>query len=286
MSGAIFCLLAICVARPVLGESLTPLQSETAWTVPKGRMELRVGASYFNDRRFPPFTPSDALQSQGLVTAPEIALQIAAGSWAEVQAGFEMIYLDETTTDGDDTTTYGNGDARLHTKVRVLREKGLRPGLGVRFGSKLPNASKESLRGTDETDFGIEVLGSKTVSDWQGHLNLGLLLLGNPGSIRGVDRSGDGQDDLFTYSVAVVSPSLRREGQGWRPRLLAEVIGWAGSRFDNDRASFRSGLQLDRAGAVLYAGMSVGLVSGSEDFGFSGGLLYSFDLTALIEAVD
>jgi len=38
-------------------DSLLPLATETAATLPKGTAEAILGASYFQDLRFPPFTP-------------------------------------------------------------------------------------------------------------------------------------------------------------------------------------------------------------------------------------
>jgi len=269
------------VATPVIGcaASLLPLQTEDARTLGSGHGEVVLGASYFRNRRFPPFTPSDALRSQDLVTAPELGLRIAAGSWAEIQATFEMIYLSETMETGDHDSHFGNGDARLFTKVRLLNERTYLPAIGLRFGAKVPNANENERFGTDETDFGIETLFTKNIGPLSTHLNLGLLLLGNPGFRGG---SSDGQDDLVSYSVAVASPAFGASAEGASTvRLVAEFAGLAGSRFDNNRSVSRFGIQINRGAFMLYAGTSIGLVSASEDYGFTGGLIYAFDLTGL-----
>src|SRR3990172_3297097 len=88
--------------------SLLPLQTQTAGLLPSGRVELVLGTSYFRNQRFPAFTPPGVIRSQDLVRVPEMGFRIGAGSWAEVQADFDFIYLDEKTFDGS-RTEFGNG---------------------------------------------------------------------------------------------------------------------------------------------------------------------------------
>jgi hypothetical protein len=276
-------LLAVLVCARADAASLLPLRTQEAATLPSGSAEIVLGGSYFHNPRFPPFTPKNALRSQELVTAPQLALQVAAGGWAEIQAFFEMIYLDQTDADGGDLSNFGNGDAQLWTKVRLLRERERRPGAGLRFGVKLPNANKSDRLGTDEIDFSIEALISKQLGPVGVHANLGIALLGNPGPPIGApDSSSDGQDDLFTYAVAVTGPlwSLS-QASSLALRLMAEVAGAAGSRFDNDRSAARVGLRLSRGNLTGYLGTSFGLVSASEDVGVTAGLLYAFTLERL-----
>jgi len=291
-------LAAIAVLCPCDGaraESLLPLRTEEASTLPAGRAEVILGATYFNDPRFPPFTGKGALESQHVVTGPELGFRIAAGDWAEIQASFETIFLREksrtTDTAGDEDvdthTQFGAGDARLSAKVHVLNEKGAyRPAFGVRFTTKLPNADRDDRLGTDETDFGIEVLGSKDFGIGSAHVNLGILLLGDPGPMLGApERDGSGQDDLVSYSVGVVSKPLFVEGERG-VRLVAEVNGVGASHFENERSALRLGAQLRQGKWTVYSGASVGLITASEDFGFGAGVIYALDLQRLFGAAD
>lgn len=284
--------VAICLLLAVVGTgfprlagaaSLLPLRTEMAATLPSGSAEVVLGASYFRNQRFPHFTAPGAVREQDLITGPELGSRIAAGNWAEIQATFELINLDEALTDGSARQNYGAGDARLFTKVRVLSERGSRPGLGIRFGTKLPNANKKNRLGTDETDFGIEAVASKDFGPLAAHANLGVLLLGNPGPVLGApERSAGGQDDLVSYSAALVSQPLAAPVPGASAfRLVGEVVGLAGSRFGNDRSAVRLGIQIQRGGLTVHSGGSFGLVSGSEDFGAALGLVYAFDLERL-----
>ncbi len=274
------CAFVLTLPWPAAAASLLPLRTETAATLPSGTVEVVLGASYFKDERFPLFTGAGAIRDQDRWTVPEIGLRVAAGSWAEVQATFEFINLDEHTTAGAHNQEYSNGDARLFTKVRILSERARRPGIGLRFGAKLPNANKDKRLGTDETDFAIEVLGSKDFGPLATHVNLGILLAGNPGPMLGAPtRNSDGQDDLFTYAVGLASRPLGVPLPGsFALRLVGEVTGLAGSRFDNERSAARFGLQLQRGGLTLYTGVSAGLVTGSENVGASFGAIYAFEL--------
>jgi hypothetical protein len=279
--GVIFIAALALLAAPADAEWLAPLTTETAETMTSGTAQFGLGASYFRNRRYPPFTPSGFIQSQNLTTVPELGFRIAAGSMVEIQASYEFINLDEQTIDGSNDV-YGGGDARLFTKVYVVSERTWVPALGARFGVKLPNASSKDRLGTDETDFHISVLASKHFGGFATHVNLGIAILGNPGF---GDADSSGQDDLFTYAVALVTPtlgvgpSLGAEAEhGWGGRFLMEVSGQTGSRFDNDSAAIRGGLQVFYGGLTLYAGVSGGLFSAAEKYGFMGGALYAFEL--------
>jgi hypothetical protein len=277
------------LASTARADSLLPLKSETAEPLPSGTVEAVLGVSYFNNERFPPFTPPGFIRNQDRVSVPEIAFRVGAGDWVEIQAAYELIYLNESTDDGSDST-YGSGDARLHAKVRLLREGRRRPGLGIRFGTKLPNANKDDRLGTDEIDFGIEVLASKNFGPLEAHVNLGILLLDNPGPVAGApNRDSDGQDDLFTYSVAVASRPLGAAfSEAFTFRFLGEIAGWAGSRssFENDRTDLAIGMQLRRGGFTLYSGASAGLVTASENYGLRLGVVYAFELARLAGLVE
>jgi hypothetical protein len=275
---------ALAISTAAFAESLLPLETEEAKPLPSGTVEMVAGMSYFRNLRFPAFTAAGVIHEQDLIEGPEIAFRVGAGDWAEVQASYEFISIDEDTIAGHHDK-YGGGDARLHTKVRLLREQGYWPGLGIRFGTKLPNASKDDRLGTDEIDFDIEALVSKDFGPVSTHVNLGIALLGNPGPVLGApNRSGNGQDDLFTYSVALASRRFSLGFADTSVRLLAEAVGLAGSRgdFDNDRSAGRVGLQVAHGNFTAYAGGSFGFVTASEDYGFSLGLVYALDLWRLI----
>lgn len=257
---------------------LAPLTVETAETLPSGQIDFALGASYFRNRRYPPFTPEGFIHSQNLTTVPEIGVRGGIGSMVEIQASYEFIDLDENTQDGHNST-YGGGDARLFTKIYALRERKWIPAMGVRFGTKLPNASSEDRLGTDEIDFFIQWLGSKQIGPVALYLNLGIALLDNPGS--DPDNPG-GQDDLFTYAFGIVSPTWAIDGiDDWTFRVMTEAAGTTGSRFSNDGNAVRAGFQVMHGGFTIYAGASGGLNSAAEKYGVMGGAIYAFNVERL-----
>lgn len=280
------CGAALLVANsgtPARGEWLAPLTVETAETIPSGTIDVALGASYFHNRRFPAFTPEGYIHWQDLVTVPELGLRAAAGDMVEIQASYEFIDNHESTIDGVNDH-YGGGDARLFAKVYALSERKWIPAMGVRFGTKLPDADRANRLGTDATDFFISWLGSKHIGDFTVHCNLGLALLDNP--------DGHGQDDLFTYAVGAASPAFALDHAGdWSIRFLLEAAGVTGShpgastppggRFDNDGNDVRGGLQVTHGGLTLYAGASGGLNSAAEQYGMMGGVIYAFEVERL-----
>jgi hypothetical protein len=166
----------------------------------------------------------------------------------------------------------------LFTKLYLLEDRSWYPAAGLHFGAKLPNASVDDRLGTDETDFLIAALASKDLGWISGHVNLGLALLGNPGPTAPSPQpfDSDGQDDLFTYAVALSSQPLDGPARS-TIRLMVEIAGQEGSRFDNDRAAFRGGVQTTIGAWQLYTGGSAGLVSASENLGVNAGIIYSFE---------
>jgi len=264
--------------------TLLPLVTEDARTLPSGTAEAVLGTTYSKDGRFPPFTPAGALRSQTLIQIPQMGFRIAAGDWAEIQASFELISLDETDANGQTNRKYGPGDARLFTKVRLLRERDIWPALGVRFGTKLPNAKRDDRLGTDDTDFEIDGLISKDFGPFAAHVNLGLLLLGNSGSTLGNKFTAGGQDDLVDYAVGIVSrPFGAPQAGGMTLRLLGEVAGQDATHFDNERSSARGGIQLARGPGMLCLGLSAGLITASENFGATISFVYTFEPAKLLQ---
>jgi len=261
-------------------ESLLPLAAETAWTLPSGVAEASVGVAYANDGRFPFFTPAGTLRRQTLVEVPQVGFRIGAGAWAEFHATYETIYLDEQAANGQTNNQFGGGDARIFTKLRLHNETDRFPGLGMSFGTKLPNASRSSGLGTDDTDFAADALVSKDLGPVVTHLNLGIWLLGNSGPMIGHSFSAGGQDDVLHYDVAVTSHELGETASGAvKLRLLGEIDGLTNSHanYGNDRSAIRTGIQLTRGAGMAYLGVSAGLITGSENLGASMGFVYTFE---------
>jgi len=280
--------IVVSAPKPSAAYSLLPLVTEEAQTLPSGWIEGTLAINYFRNGRYPGFTPSGIIRSQTLLALPQVAFHIGVGNWAEFQASYEMLYLDETAFDGDTNHQYGGGDARIFTKLWFARERGWLPAIGMRFGTKLPNATRGSGLGTDDTDFAAAALLSKTLGPLTANVNMGISLLGNSGPIFGNSYAAGGQDDLFTYSIAVVSKPLGATTEGAVTlKLLGEFDGQTGSRvFDNDFNNIRGGLRLQRGAGTLFVGVSAGLSGIAAEIGASAGFTYTFDSATLFPAED
>ena len=110
-------------------------------------------------------------------------------------------------------------DIVIATKIRVLGETPSRPALGLRFATKLPNATNESGLGLDTTDFYVSLLGAKTVQSVRVVANLGAGILSDP-------TVGNRQNDVLTYGVSFARAVTQ----------AAEIVGEL-----NGRVSTRTG---------------------------------------------
>ena len=88
-------------------------------------------------------------------------------------------------------------------------------GVGLRFATKLPNASNESGLGLDTTDFYASLLVGKTVQSVRIVGNGGLGILGDP--MRG--DSAERRPDLRLVAGARGDAGGRAGGRGQRPRV-------------------------------------------------------------------
>jgi len=277
--------LAVLVLSPtvVSATSLLPLVTQQAQTLPDGVAEATIGLAYSGDGRFPGFIESGALRRQTVLQAPQLGFNIGVGNWAEFQASYETVYLDEQAANGQTNTQFGGGDARIFTKLHFVGETQHIPGMGIWFGTKLPDATRSSLLGTDDADFGADFVLSKDFGMFAAHANLGIFLLGNSGPVIGNGFTAGGQDDLFNYNLALVSQPLGASEAGATAlRLMAEFTGASGSRFGNDRDAMRFGLQMNRGRGTVYLGVSAGLITASENIGASTGFIYTFEPSTLL----
>jgi hypothetical protein len=90
-----------------------------------------------------------------------------------------------------------------------------RPSFGLRFATKLPNASNESGMGLDTTDFFASLLMAKTVQSVRVVGNVGLGILADP-------TRGDRQNDVLTYGASFARAVTQ----------AGEVVGEINGRID------------------------------------------------------
>jgi hypothetical protein len=267
-------LLAVACAPPLFAQQ-RPLVTEDPETIGEGRVLLEAGL----DRNLDQVYPVSGLRGD-LWRAPTIGISVGLGKIAELQIdGGLYSRLSITRRDpaplsslvtATGSSTDDVEDFTMATKIRISPEKGRRPALGFRFGTKLPNASNESGLGTDTMDFLASVLAGKTIQSVRVVGNAGFAILSDP-------TEGNRQNDVFTYGVSVaraVSQKIEFVGE-----VNGRVSTRAGEPFPGTetRGLLTFGARYTRAALRVDAGLLVGLTDVDPTIGFTTGLTYVFN---------
>lgn len=262
-------------AAPVAAQQ-RPLVTEDPEVIGAGLVLLEGGFDYSRDILF----PASGLQGN-LLRAPTLGVSFGISSIAEIQLDGGL-YNRLTITNrgvgpaplagqlnftGDKTSAVE--DLVIATKIRLAGETAGRPAFGLRFATKLPNASNESGLGLDTTDFHVQALIGKTVQSIRIVGNVGLGILGDP-------TRGDNQNDVLLYGVSVARAV--REGM----EVVGELNGRASTRSGEapigteNRATMRVGGRITRGTVRLDAAILLGVTSRDPGFGFTAGATYVF----------
>jgi hypothetical protein len=249
-----------------------PLVTEDPETVGANRVLVEGGFE---------FDKSQLYSAYGItgdtIHGPTFGVSVGVSPWAEIQVDgglFQRLTITERkpalftpvlNISGDHSSTLE--DFTVATKLRVAPETDARPAFGVRFGTKLPTAKRESGLGLGTTDFFISALGAKTVQSVRTVANLSFLVLGNPqGAQESVHALG------FGVSVA---RALTNEFE-----LVGEVNGRLQPFGDVVPAGLESRAAVRLAGRYTYKlmridlGTVIGLTSRDPGFGISIGGTY------------
>ncbi|MBA2302415.1 MAG: hypothetical protein H0W08_07245 [Acidobacteria bacterium] len=251
-----------------------PLVTEDPETIGSGLVLLEAGV----DQQREIFYPLSGLTGN-LLRLPTLGVSFGISSVAEIQVdgglynrltvtGRELAPLSAVLNfTGDRTTSIE--DLVVGTKVRLLSETAGRPALGVRFATKLPNASNESGLGLDTTDFHVAFLLGKTVQSIRVVGNVGLGILEDP-------TQGDQQRDVMTYGLSFA----RAVRQG------LEVVGEVNGRLDvrdgvpppgtESRGAMRVGARFTKSTVRIDGGVIIGMTSRDPSVGFTAGLTWVF----------
>jgi hypothetical protein len=272
-SAALFAAMVIGYTSNVAAQQ-RPLVTEDPETIGSGLVLLEAGFDQLRDIAY----PASGLRGN-LLRLPTLGVSFGVSSIAELQIDGGL-YNRLTVTSREPAPLSGQlnftGD-RTHavedivvaTKIRLLSENAARPAVGVRFATRLPNASNESGLGLDTTDFFVSALFGKTVQSIRFVGNAGLGILADP--IR-----GDRQNDVLTYGASVA----RAVRQG------LEVVGEINGRLDTrdgeppigteSRGALRLGGRFTRATVRVDAGLIIGTTSRDPGIGFTAGLTWVF----------
>jgi hypothetical protein len=268
------CLAVLFVAWPA-GAQQRPLVTEDPEPVGAGRLLIESGFDYARDAEY----PASGLQGH-LLRVPLIGISVGISSIAELQidGGFynrlsvtsrQSAPLSSMVDQLGDSV-HDVEDVVVATKIRVAAETTGRPSFGVRFATKLPNASNESGLGLDTTDFYASILAGKTVGSFRTVGNFGVGILGDP-------TRGDRQNDVLTYGISVAHALTK----------AAEIVGEVNGRVDTrageappgteSRGVARVGARYTTGGWRADAGVLFGLTSRDPDIGVLAGFTYAFN---------
>ena len=167
------------------GAQQRPLVTEDPLTVGGGQILVETGVDWARGITF----PASGLRGD-LVSGPTIGISVGVGPIAEIQIDGSF-YRQLTITERRQAplssvlsftgnTTSAVDDFVIATKLRLLNESPGRPAIGLRFATRLPNASNESGLGQDTTDFYASFLVGKTVKSLRLVGNAGLAIVGDP----------------------------------------------------------------------------------------------------------
>jgi hypothetical protein len=252
-----------------------PLVTEDPEPIGAGRILIEGGFDYDWNREY----PVSGLQGN-LLRVPTIGLSFGISSIAELQIDgglFDKLTIksrdplaplaSELTATG--ASTHDVSDIVIATKIRFMTEGAGRPALGIRFATKLPNASNESGLGLDTTDFYMSLLGAKTVQSIRVVGNLGVGILADP-------TAGHRQNDVLAYGLSFAR-AMTQEAE-----IVGELNGRVSTRSGEafpgteNRGLLKVGGRYTRGPVRLDAGMFFGLTSIDPTVGFTAGFTYVF----------
>jgi hypothetical protein len=252
-----------------------PLVTEDPETIGAGRLLIEGGVDYARDQQY----PVSGLEGN-LWRIPTLGLSLGLSSIAELQIdgglnnrltitkrvaaplSSQLTVTGDTTRDVEDTV--------VATKMRLLSETPERPALGIRFATKLPNASNEAGLGLDTTDFYASLLAAKTVQSLRVVGNFGLGILTDP-------TAGSRQNDVITYGVSFAR-ALTQQAE-----VVGEVNGRVSTRTGGplpgteNRGILRFGARFTERTVRFDGGIFFGLTTVEPTIGFTAGLTYVFN---------
>ena len=256
-----------------------PLITEDPEPIGAGRVLVEGGFDFAHDYQ----NTASGLKGN-LLSVPTIGVSIGLSSIAELQIDggiYNSLSISSRnanapnarllTVTGDSTHDVSN--AVLATKIRILPETASRPAVGIRFATKLPNASNEKGIDLDTTDVSGTLLLAKTVQSIRVVGNLGAGILTNP-------TSGLGQNDVFLYGLSFARAVTQAA------ELVGELNGRVSTRSNaftgtESRGILKIGGRYTHGPIRFDAGAFIGLTTIDPTIGFTAGFTYVFNAFTL-----
>lgn len=252
-----------------------PLITEDPETIGAGRVLIEGGIDLEHD-----YQNTVSGLKGNLVTLPTIGISVGLSSIAELEIDggiYNNLSITSRnpnapnasllTVTGDSTHDVSN--AVLATKIRLIAETASRPAVGIRFATKLPNASNEKGIDLDTTDVSGSLLFAKTVQSIRVVGNLGAGILTNP-------TSGVGQNDVLLYGVSfarAVTQEVEMVGE-LNGRASTRTVAFPGTE---SRGILKIGGRYTHGPARFDAAVFLGLTTIDPTIGFTAGFTYVFN---------
>ena len=272
MLSAVFVLLMF--AGPASAQQ-RPLVTEDPEPIGAGRVLIEGGLDLQHDYQ----NPVSGLKGN-LVSLPTIGISFGLSSIAELQIDggiYNNLSISSRnpnapnagllTVTGDSVHDVSN--TVLATKIRLLPETASRPAVGIRFATKLGNASNEKGIDLDSTDVSGTVLVAKTMQSIRVVGNIGAAILSNP-------TSGIGHNDDLIYGLSFAR-AVTQEAE-----LVGELNGRVSTRINafpgtESRGILKVGGRYTHGPVRFDAGVFFGLTTIDPTIGFTAGFTYVFD---------
>ena len=271
----VFVFAVLAIATSALAQQ-RPLITEDPETVGAGRILVEGGFDWAHNVEY----PASGLKGD-LLRVPTIGLSFGISSIAEFQIdgglhdrlaisarNAKAPLASMVTATGNTTTDIE--DVIVGTKIRLLPESTRRPAFGLRFATKLPNASNESGLGLDTMDFYGFLLGAKTVESIRVVANIGAGILSDP-------VQGNHQNDVLLYGLSFARAMTQQA------ELVGELNGRVSTRSGDafpgteSRGLLKLGGRFTQGSVRLDAGVFFGLTSIDPTIGFTAGFTYVFN---------
>jgi hypothetical protein len=271
-------LVVTALAQPAAAQQ-RPLVTEDPETIGAGRLLIEGGVDFARNQQY----PVSGLEGN-LWRIPTIGISVGLSSIAELQIDgglHNRLSISErrpaalsplVTAVGDTTTDVE--DVVIATKIRLLGETVNRPAFGIRFATRLPNASNESGLGLDTTDFHIVLLGAKTVQSIRLVGNLGVGILADP-------TVAIQQNDVLLYGASLARAMTQRV------EFVGELNGRLSTRRGEafpgteSRGLLKFGGRFTHGPVRFDGGLFFGLTTIDPTIGFTGGFTYVFNAFTL-----
>ena len=167
-------------------------------------------------------------------------------------------------------STHDVEDIVLATKIRIVAETPGHPAFGLRFATRLPNASNESGLGLDTTDF--------HATAWSARPSQSVRVVGNVGLGILADPTDGERPERRALTTASRSPAPCAKGSKSSARSTAARARAAATPLPGteSRATMRIGGRVTRGTVRIDGAVLFGMTSRDPGFGFTVGATWVF----------